>query len=117
MQSETIGNSSKGVGLFMFRIFRIAIALALSGLAATLAFAAVYLSPRHYPEFLLAVSLFVFILSVPLGGMLYAVLAKFTRLSPPTCIIAGAALGAVPGILLWALAGPLAPGTEIPEHL
>jgi hypothetical protein len=105
MQSETIQNDSKSLGLFVFRIFRIAVALALSGLAGTLAFAAVYLSPRHYPDFLLAVSLFVFVLSVPLGGLLYAVLAKFTRLSTPTCIVAGAALGAMPGVLLWALAG------------
>jgi hypothetical protein len=30
-------------------------------------------------------------------GPLYSVLAKFTRLSTPTCIAAGAALGALPG--------------------
>jgi hypothetical protein len=117
MQSEIIRDHAKGAGQFMFRIFRIAVALTLSGFAGALAFAVVYLPPRHYPEFLLSVSPIVFFLSVPLGGVLYAVLAKFMHLTTPTCIAAGAVLGAVPGVLLWEFAGPLAPGTEIPEHL
>jgi hypothetical protein len=92
--------------------------LGLSGFTAGLTYAVVSVKPEHYFEVLLIMSPGIALLSIPIGGLVYAGLARLqVRFTIPVCILAGAIIGSLPGVLFWAIAQGLSPGQPIPENL
>jgi hypothetical protein len=86
----------------MKRLLSVALSLIAAGLVAMLLFIAKFGAPEWYLNYFFVLSPIVLLLSLVVGGLLYAVLnALRVPLSIPICIAAGALIGALPGVLLW----------------
>jgi hypothetical protein len=96
------------------RVLRVMLALMGSGLAAELLFIAS--GQNHYFDMFVVLSPVVAFLSIPIGGLFYVALATFgVSLTVPVCIAAGALVGALPGLILWALPHPGAAQAQLED--
>ena len=99
---SSMAGSSTGTGSALGTTVRLLGALFASGMAAALLFAVVYVAPIQYLTLLTIAAPVVAVLVVVLGGPAYAVLRKLeVPLSLPVCLVMGAVIGAVPGLILW----------------
>jgi hypothetical protein len=84
-------------------VLRLLLALLGSGMASAFLFAVVYVAPIQYLTLLIVSAPIVLALSLLLGAPIFFVLRRLkVRLSVMVCLIFGAAIGAVPGLLIWA---------------
>ena len=102
----------------MRRVFRILIALTLAGLVTELSFTVMVAPADHYFNTFVGLTPLTLLLSIPIGGTLYAVLVALrVPLSFPNCAAAGAFLGSLPGMLLCLVySGPPPSAEEVATY-
>jgi hypothetical protein len=85
------------------KLLRVMLALVLAGAVPMLLFIAKY-GTGHYFNYLVVLTPVILALSLAIGGLFYVALrALHIRLSLPICIVTGAVVGSLPGILLSSL--------------